>query len=187
MARCESLVYVDESDPVPNDVHPKWAHVGEVEQAMSARLMLLGEDHVPFHAVILALRTEPPLKRAPHLGVHARRPREGRTLPQETRVPERIDFTVSRPDGKETEIRRFIELGVSRSAIASINRASRQTLASSEHESLCWVLNVHFLRECVGTLFALVLYRTGVIQNESGNIPGSILLLADTAKNNSLA
>ena len=35
---------------------------------------------------------------------------------------------VSRPDGKEDEIRQFIELGVSKSAIARITGVSRQTL-----------------------------------------------------------
>ena len=43
-------------------------------------------------------------------------------------TPERITGGVSRLDGKEDEIRQFIDLGVSKSAIAKITGVSKQIL-----------------------------------------------------------
>ena len=65
----------------------------------------------------------------PDLRAHPRGPRQGQGLGPQARAPEGL-AGVSRLDGKEDDIRHFLELGVSKTAIAKITGVSRTTLYS---------------------------------------------------------
>ena len=54
------------------DGHAKRAHVGEVRQALPARLMLLAEDHVLLGTVLCAPAVDPPFQGAPDARVQIR-------------------------------------------------------------------------------------------------------------------